>query len=220
MSSTRRSGAARRGNGNGDADVAIDAFLSSLGLLGSDARRARDALEAAGLTNARKQRISRAKLEPATAEIDRRFCRVCRVCAEDARGTVLVVEPVHCTRCAGSRNMRAVDDMVEACGAAGVHRLLVVGGSPAMRQDLARLVGTRLDLRLVDGTVRVRKRAADRDVVWADVVVICGSTELDHAVSNVYSRAGGERGTSVVAASRRGLAAIADEVRQHVARRR
>lgn len=64
-----------------DGDIAIADFLGSLGLLGPDAHGGRAILEADGITNPRKARISAAKLERARAAIDARLARFCASCA-------------------------------------------------------------------------------------------------------------------------------------------
>jgi hypothetical protein len=200
-------------------DVLIDDFLASLGLAGADAERARALLESERITNPRKTRLSAAKLERATAAIDARFARFCAPCAArtDAGGREVVTVPASaCTRCGGSRNDRALTEMVEALHAAGLRRLVVVGGSPDVRRELGALAG-RLELRLVDGTARRTRAEAQRDLDWADVVVVGGSSELAHKVSNLYTRGSGA--TPVVTAPRRGIEAIAGAVVEHVERR-
>jgi len=119
-------------------------------------------------------------------------------------------------RCGGSRNERALAELVEACEAAGIRRLVVVGGSPEVRRELGAL-RDRIELRLVDGTERRTRPEAQRDLDWADLVVIGGSSELAHKVSNLYTRDSGP--TPVVTASRRGVEAIVAAVVEHVRRR-
>lgn len=202
-----------------DSDVAIPEFLASLGLSGPGAERARALLEAEGITNPRKRRISVAKLERARAAIDARFARFCASCAlrTDAGGRALVaVAPAACTRCGGSRNERALTELAEACRAAGIARIAVVGGSPDIRRELGS-IRPQLELRLVDGTARRTRAEAQRDLAWADLVVVCGSSELGHKVSSLYTR---ERGsTPVVTSARRGVEAIAAAVVEHLRRR-
>lgn len=200
-------------------DVAIVEFLSSLGFAGADAERGRAILEADGITNPRKTRLSAEKLERARAAIDAALARLCGSCATrtDAGGREVVVVPAAaCTRCGGSRNDRALAEMAEVCAAAGLRRLVVVGGSPDVRRELTALGGMS-ELRLVDGTARRTRAEAQRDLDWADLVVIAGSSELGHKVSSLYTR---ERGsTPVVTCARRGVEAIAGAVVEHVRRR-
>lgn len=201
-------------------DVSIAEFLGALGLSGADADRSRSILEAAGITNPRKLRISTTKLERARSAIDARLARFCASCAArtEARGRELVTVPQSaCMRCGGSRNSRALTELVEACEAAGLKRLVVVGGSPDTRRELGTL-SELLELRLIDGTERRTRAEAQRDLDWADLVVSGGSSELGHKVSNLYTR---ERGvTPVITAPRRGVEAVAGAVVEHLQRRR
>lgn len=201
-------------------DVEIAKWLATLGLRNDDAARARSLLEAENLTNPRKARLSSQKLERAQAAIDARLARFCGSCADrtDPGGQEVVkVEQVACTRCGGSRNSRALTELAEASEAAGLRRLVVVGGSPDTRRELGALRGL-LELRLIYGTERRTRADAQRDLDWADLVVIGGSSELGHKVSNLYTRAGGD--TPVITASRRGVEAIAGAVVEHLERRR
>lgn len=202
------------------ADVAIVELLASLGLAGEDAELGRAVLEQAGLTNPRKARISRGKEPAVRAALDAEIARLCRRCAgatADEPRVVVIVAPELCTRCAGSANARALEDLAGAATRAGVTRLVVVGGSPDIRRELARLPPP-LDVRLVVGVDRRTGEQARRDVDWADVVVVCGSSELQHKVSNLYTREPAARGKLVVS-SRRGVEAIAGEVVEHLRRR-
>ena len=112
-------------------DIAITELLASLGLTGEVATRAQAILEDAGVTNARKQRISLTKAELVEATLDERLQRVCHSCrtrvAADGR-EVVQVPPAACPVCRGSANARAVREMVEACRRSNVLRLVVVGG--------------------------------------------------------------------------------------------
>lgn len=202
------------------ADVVIAELLASLGLEGDDAAMARIVIESAGLTNPRKSRISRDKAEAVRAAVDAEMARLCRRCAaavEREPRLVATVTPASCTRCGGSANARALDDLAGAAEAAGVTRLVVVGGSPDIRRELDRLPPP-LEVRPVVGVERRTAEQARRDVDWADVVVVCGSSELYHRVSNLYTREPAARGKLVVS-SRRGVEAIAGEVVEHLRRR-
>jgi hypothetical protein len=200
-------------------DVAIDDFLASLGLAGEDAARGRAVLEAASITNPRKTRISTEKLERAKAAITGELARFCRDCSTraDAGGRgIVVVAAASCERCGGSRNERALAEAAGACTSGGIRRLVVVGGSPDTRRELS-LLGDALELRLIDGTARRTGAEAQRDLDWADLVVIAGSSELGHKVSNLYTR---ERtAPPVITAPRRGVEAIAGAIVEHVRRR-
>jgi len=197
-------------------DIAITELLATLGLSGGVVTRARGILEDAGVTNARKQRISLTKAELVEATLDERLQRVCHSCRTRAVADgreVVQVPPAACRVCRGSANRRAVREMVEACRRSNVLRLVVVGGSPTTRCQFDELVNDRLELRLVDGTASTSGRAAQRDIDWADLVVVLGSTQLAHKVSTLYTDTGDPVARhKLVTTSRRGIEAIADEI--------
>jgi hypothetical protein len=206
--------------GPGVQDRRIEDVLAELGLVGDAAARARAILHEEALTNPRKERISVDKVERVRTAIDRHFARLCQACATrtDAAGReVVTVAPAACPRCGGSDNARALAELAERARAAGLRRLVVVGGSPNFREAFAE-VSDSLELRLVDGTTRRTKADARRDVDWADVVVVLGATELAHKVSSLYTDDPRGKGKTVVTA-RRGVSAIAEEVARHAERR-
>jgi hypothetical protein len=194
--------------------MSIHELLAGLGITGEAAVDARKVLEAEGVTNPRKQRIATSKVERARDAIDRHWRRLCHNCRQRAMGDgrlVVAVPPAACSACAGSNNTRAVREMVAACISAGVNRLVVVGGSPNTRLELSELIDSDLELRQVDGTRSVSRRAAHCDIAWADLVVVLGATQLAHKVSTLYTR-DSEARRKLVSTSRRGIEAIADEI--------
>lgn len=188
-------------------------FLARIGYGGDPAPAERVLIEA-GLTNARKPRISADKLARAGSLLRARFAFACqrgdcRAAAAERfrdRRVVPASAPEFCEVCGGSANRAAVDRAVEAFVRARMNRLCVIGGSPAVRDELSRLVGGRIELRLVDGTASRNRAAADADLAWADRVVVWASTQLDHKVSTLY------RGPNVVTVSKRGIGALCDDV--------
>ena len=200
-------------------DLAIGDVLEEFGLTGAAAARGRAVLESAGLTRPGKQRLAESKVAAARDAIDAELARVCARCAarvlQDGRDRV-TVPAAACSNCGGSAHARALRELGDACERAGVRRLVVVGGSPSVREELER--SAPVDLRLVDGVQRRKGSEARGDIDWADVVVIAGSSELAHKVSNLYTRDAQARGKLVVA-SRRGVEAIAEAVVEHLARR-
>ena len=165
--------------------------------------------------------MAAAKAPAARVAIDAEVARLCRRCATDTAAeprVIAVVPAAACARCSGSANTRALDELATAARAAGVRRLVVVGGSPDVRREFARLDGM-LELRLVDGTARRTKPEAERDVAWGDVIVVAGASELAHRVSNLYTR-DPEGRRKLVVSSRRGVEAIAGEVVRHLGLRK
>lgn len=199
-------------------DRPIDAVLADLGLTGAAISRGRRALEDAGVTRAGKTRLAEAKLERAREAVDTVLLRLCARCvpraARDSRELVVVPQAL-CTYCGGSAHAAAIRDLEHAFRSRGLSRLVVVGGSPAVRDELA---NAGLELRLVDGTERRTAAEAGRDVDWADVVVVCGGSQLAHKVSRLYTRDPRARG-KLATADRRGVEAIAAAAVEHLARR-
>ena len=206
-----------------DRDIAT--VLARLGYSGAARERARAALEAAGLTNPRKSRISEAKLDRVRFALAERFALVCddpacraELASERPRAELVPVrQRTHCDSCAGSDNARASRGFVATCRASGVRRLVVVGGSPGLREELASLLGPRLELRLVDGTIARPLNRARADIAWADLIVVCGRSELTHQVSRQYTESARR---NVLLAPRRGVAAMLGEATVFLERHR
>jgi hypothetical protein len=124
-------------------DVDIDAWLSAEGFDLPDGRaRAREALEAVGLTRAGKARMSAAKEDRARAVLGERLFKHCATPAcvaaasRSGRTPVRTAHRAACASCAGSDNRRAEEALVSACQRAGIRRLAIVGGSPSVREEL------------------------------------------------------------------------------------
>ena len=192
-------------------DLALSELLSSRGFDGAAAERALDRLRADGLTRRGKTRIARAKIEAVDRAFAAAFARHChkpdcRPRAGDPREPVLVAA-AHCETCGGSDNRLAVDRMLAAARRAGVRKLLVAGGSPGTRGDLEQLCAGRLALRFVTRETTPNRRTVGPLLDWADIAVIWVSTEISHKATAVL------RGPKVLRVMRRGVAALADAVR-------
>jgi hypothetical protein len=199
-------------------DISIDELLAGLGLTGEEAGEARRVLEAEGVTNPRKKRVATSKTELARQVIDRHWQRLCHNCRRNARvddRAIVAVAPAACFSCGGSNNARAVREMVTVCRRAGIVHLVIVGGSPNTRRELAELTGPDLELRLVDGTANANRQTAQHDIAWSDLIVVLGSTQLAHRVSTLYTR-DPEARKKLIVTSRRGIEAIADEIARSV----
>ncbi|MBL9038035.1 MAG: hypothetical protein JNG84_05940 [Archangium sp.] len=176
------------------ADVDIDLWLAERGFGLPEARElARMALEIEGLTRSGKARLSVDKLTRAALLLDVQFALhcsspECEAWAKASGRDALLCEPkAACSRCHGSDNQRAVRDFLEHALQHEMSKLVVVGGSPTLHHELERLIGTNLDLRLIDGTKLRGTDRAHADVEWADLVLIWGGTELHHKVSMQYT---------------------------------
>jgi hypothetical protein len=204
-------------------DMAIDELLESLGYASCESRMlARKALVDAGLTNERKQRIAASKVEAVKAELRQRFAVVClrdscgAAAGSSGRALIYCARPTDCSVCGGSANQAAIDGVIEQLRERKLHRLVVVGGSPATHEEVLKLVGERLELRLISGTDQRNSAAAKADLVWADLIVVWGGTQLDHKVSKLYTDG---RDPTVVVCAKRGIEALAATLREAAMRR-
>jgi len=206
-------------------DVDIDAWLAAQGFdLPEGRARAREALESAGLTRAGKTRMSAAKEDRARGLLDAQLYRHCATpaCVAEAgrsgRTPVLTAHRTACASCGGSDNRRAQEALVSACQRAGIRRLVIVGGSPSVREELRDGLSQRLELRLVDGTERRTLGQARLDLEWADLVLLWGGSELDHRVSTLYTGGPAPLRRKLVHASKRGIAAPLESAVVHLSR--
>ena len=181
---------------------------------GGDPAEAEWVLESAGLSRPAKKAIHPDKLDAATEALAAAFCWVCNrgdcqaEAAKIAAGRTIVpaADPAQCQVCGGSVNQRLIDEMVAACRKRRWRRLCVVGGSPNARDEVKRRLDGRMELRAFDGTIARTLKQARADLAWGDVVVVWGSSQLDHKVSNLYT------GPKVVTLHRRSVQELATEV--------
>lgn len=205
------------------ADLLIEDLLRDEGFHKTDARAAaREVLEANGLTRPGKAHMAPDKLDRVRAALDRAVVRHCSdpaciaAVADDPRRHVEVNRP-RCSICSGSNNRRALRAMADACLAAGVRRVLVVGGRPPAYVELERTL-TELELRFVDGTSNLPNGTdALRDCAWADLLIVWAPTPLPHKVSTLYRSEVCDVAHHVMV-HRRGLEALAAEVVTHLSR--
>lgn len=172
-------------------------------------------LNAAGLTNPRKQGFDDAKLDRIRAVLATAFTRVCDACwdlAPTAPPPILVGDADSCAVCKGSNNRRAALHMAYLMQHAAIRNLLVVGGTPAHHNELRRLLeGSCVELRCVDGAARSPSQKEAWSLLrWADVTVIWASTPLPHKVSGLFTSESIGRPPLTVA--RRGIEALCTAV--------
>lgn len=192
-------------------DISLSELLSARGFAGAGERAALELLCRSGLTRPGKARIAVNKitaLDEALGAAFLRHCRkpACKPSGSDVRLAVLVSAP-HCEFCGGSDNRRAVEEMVAGMKTAGWRKLLVAGGSPGTRGDLQKLCEGRLDLRFVTEDTAPDNKTIGGMLGWSDIAVIWTSTEISHKAT------GALRGAKVLRVPRRGVAALANAVR-------
>lgn len=206
------------------ADHDIAELLRALGYgLADDQARARTALEQKGLTRAGKARISDEKLPRVRALLAATFAVLCGnpLCAAAAaRGRVVVraVPLTLCEHCGGSDNKKAFLRLEALAARARVSKMVIVGGSPSVREELRALSPPSWQLRLVDGTERRTSAQAAADLEWADLVLVWGGSELDHKVSKLYTDAPPALRKKIVQLARRGVAALLHAAADHLER--
>jgi len=203
-------------------DLPITSVLADLGFVAPAERAvARAALEAAGLTRPGKQAISAAKLPRVRELLATRFALSCTACTDALRraqpdAELLVVGDERCERCGGSDHRAAALQFIAACHDHRVRRVVIVGGNPTTRQALTRhLEG--LEVQLVDGTRGLNATRARQLRDWADLVLIWGTTQLDHNVSTLFTSS---RNRKVVTAAKRGIGGLLDAGTTHLTRKK
>ena len=206
-------------------DLDIDAWLQEAGYGVNGRQHARAALEEAQLTRQGKHRISADKLPRAKEILSERFYLHCdrpeclQAAQASGREPLPALQRAACARCGGSDNRRAGMEVLEAFQRGGIRKLVVVGGSPSVRGDLASQIGDQVDLRMIDGTVRRTQDQARTDMEWADLVLVWGASELGHKVSLLYTRGVPAQRHKLVTVPRRGVRALLEAAVEYVRRR-
>jgi hypothetical protein len=199
--------------------MSIDAFLDDSGFDTPESRvRARQALEAAGLTNPRKQALAAYKRPAAEAVLARLVRACCPECAALSAASRPRREPVRttpaaCEICLGSNNRRAALACARVLKKQRVRSLLIVGGTPKLHHELRDLMRDGPALEFVDGTLAsLSQKEADHHLKRAQFVVIWASTPLRHAVSNLYGDEHLPEGVRSITVNRRGIEALCREI--------
>lgn len=192
-------------------DTGLQKLLASRGLVGRNADAALHRLREQGLTRLGKRRIAVAKIEEVDRTLSAAFVRYCgkTACLPPTPGTreAIVVPAKHCEFCCGSDNRRAVEAMLAATERTACKKLLVAGGSPGTRNDLEKLCHGRIKLRFVTEETRPSRKTVRAMLEWSDIAVIWCSTEISHKATTEL------RGNKVLRVARRGVAALAEAVR-------
>lgn len=140
----------------------------------------------------------------------------CPSCPRPSGRAVVEVPRARCDVCGGSDIRRTVRDFEQAALLCGVTRVVIVGGSAQYRRTLRELVPKdRITLTLVPGDKRRHQSDARADLRNNDLVVIWGATELDHSVSENYTRLPHERGR-LWAVNHRGIARMLAALAEHL----
>ena len=206
------------------AEISIARMLKGFGITAPEAQKAaQDALVEAGVISARRNRanIADSKTERARAVLEQAFLWRCRNgdCKREASGVgepALLVEQAACSVCGGSQDGSALRRMAAAASAANVSRILVAGGTEAKWHSIRARSPNSVEWRFIDGTRSRDDRYFRSDRYWAQIIVLWSSTPLDHRVSSHFDGKGDGR---VITVTKRGIAALADGIAQHLERR-
>ena len=211
-------------------DIPIDNMLADFGLAAGEYQKARAALFEWEIIqkSPHRKNIAAHKADFAREVLEDAFlwhcnngeCRQAAARDESATGNaaarpLLLVAQSVCRICGGDPSASVLAQAGQALTAAGVRRILIVGGTERKERELRQKSPPDLDWRFIDG-----KRAQDdryyqphRD--WAQVIIIWQSTPLDHKVSEHFDGKGDPR---VITVRRRGVIAVAQELISHVSR--
>ena len=117
--------------------------------------------------------------------------------------------------CGGDPSASVLAQAGQALAAAGVRRILIVGGTERKERELRQKSPPDLDWRFIDGKRVQDDRYYQPHRDWAQVIIIWQSTPLDHKVSEHFDGKGDPR---VITVRRRGVIAVAQELISHVSR--
>jgi hypothetical protein len=125
----------------------------------------------------------------------------------------VTVSAPSCEICGGSNNRRAAIECLRTLRRRGIQRVVIVGGTANLRQEIDRLFATgALEIRWVDGT---RASHSSKDALadrrWAQLIVIWGPTPLRHAVSDLYTEDPLPH-LRIITVPRRGIEALCAEI--------
>lgn len=193
--------------------VNIAAILTRLGFRDETSQAAaRREMESAfpPLTRAGKQNIQSTKV-PRVRELLAGRRRRCVECFDElGSDDAIRVAPVDCDVCGGSRQVCLIARSARAARAAGMRRIVLVGGSPASDREVETVL-TRADLevRVVSADSPVNARRAREAECWADIVLLRCPTEIQHSTTNLFQ--GSRKVTRVVT---RGLDGVATALHQ------
>lgn len=216
-------------------DIPIDNMLADFGLAASEYRKARAALFEWEIIqkSPHRKNIAAHKADFAREVLEDAFLWHCnngecrQAAARDeaaasnaaagntaARPLLLVAQSV-CRICGGDPSASVLAQAGQALAAAGVRRILIVGGTERKERELRQKSPPDLDWRFIDGKRVQDDRYYQPHRDWAQVIIIWQSTPLDHKVSEHFDGKGDPR---VITVRRRGVIAVAQELISHVSR--
>lgn len=206
-----------------EGDISILRMFKDMGIGASASQKAaQDALAEAGIISSRPNRtnIAAAKVDRALEVLEDVFSwhcgsGSCKAKSKEARRRTLLVKRTRCMICGGSNDRHALEEMASSAAVSNVSKILVVGGTSTKHREIREKSPSGVEWRFVDGKKSKDDRYFRHNRRWAEIIVIWGSTELDHKVSNHFDGKGDSR---VITVSRRSIGALADGVIRHLTR--
>lgn len=195
--------------------LTFGAALRARGLLGgAEVSRALAALDQRALLPALLAQVVASDPVALARALDDALVLVCDNCAAGAstRVAAVGVPAARCEVCDGSDAGRAARRFLDACLMLGITRVLLVGGSPKSHAHLRSFFAreSRVAVRLQPGDTKIAAADARALLRSHGLVVIWGSTILDHAVSGQFDDAE-THGCRRVAVAVRGAGRMLDE---------
>lgn len=204
-------------------DISILRMFKDMGIGASASQKAAQAtLVEARIISSRPNRtnIAAAKIDRALEVLEEVFSwhcgsSACRAKSKEAGRRTLLVERTRCMICGGSNDRHALQEMASSAAASNMSKILVVGGTSTKHREIREKSPSGVEWRFVDGKKPKDARYFRPDRKWAEIIVIWGSTELDHKVSGHFDGKGDSR---VITVSRRSIGALAEGVIRHLTR--
>lgn len=205
------------------ADLPLIEHLAELGFDTPESyAQAREVLEREGLTRAGKINIAETKLPQVREVLEAVFHVSCSAqrCADQGLPHLTHITCAvrkGCWVCGGSSNRGALRIAEQALAEQGIRKIVIVGGSPNSHQQLRNSQPEMWELRLISGSARRTQEDALADIRWADLILIWGSTQLSHKVSELYTRESSCR-SKLVLVAKRSVEALLTAATEHCSR--
>ncbi len=136
----------------------------------------------------------------------------CPACPDPAGRALMRVVRSRCDLCEGSDMRRRAAELTDALLVAGHNRLVFVGGSPAYYTQLDKLlIDRRIRVTKVPNGRNIRKEDAKSQLQNSDLIVIWGSTIIDHRVTELYTKQPADK-ARVITIAHRGMTGMMERL--------
>lgn len=200
----------------------VENMLGSLGYNDESAMAAAWlTLEREGLVEPRKRVIAkrhlarvRRILKPEKTQVCSNICSYITKALQGDSREHLLVDPISCQVCLGSRNRQVAASMSTVLRIKGISKVVVVGGSEQVQDELAKLLqGKGIQFRFINGQKSSGNKVAQNNRRWAELVIIWPHF-LKHSQSWGYTVEASE-GKDFIVVRRGGIKELCMEVVRH-----